>query len=377
MEPSVNRRRRRGGRGARGGRDRRDENAAATPSSTGWEKAGQIQQHIDLDPGRWTEEDEGWSAWAHRDMTPAAYKCGPCLGQGGSAIVYKVCRVEDGKVLAGKVPRGEGSGRLEAEARLIRPLDHPNVLKLVAWHEDSALLVTEFCAYDTLQTRIDSGWLSAGRVEMVSAMQQLCSAVAYLHGQGLFHTDVKPRNVLVRGLKPLDLVLGDCGDALPIGGKDDRLRGTLSFYSPEMWKYAKHHGPSDDVWALGLTLLSMMQQLPRLRDSGDDHDKDDDEDDDRGLPRKQRRKKAQQKAEEEIKRFPGRCSKHAGDLRSMNPGDGLVLLAESMLAMDCGHRVSAVEAEKEAARLLAEGPWDGGPGLQIKAPENFQPVSFW
>ncbi|KAF5592538.1 serine threonine kinase [Fusarium pseudocircinatum] len=36
--------------------------------------------------------------------------------------------------------------------------------------------------------------------------------VEYLHGQGLFHTDIKPRNIMIRSWSPINVVLGDCAE---------------------------------------------------------------------------------------------------------------------------------------------------------------------
>ncbi|PFH60561.1 hypothetical protein XA68_10766 [Ophiocordyceps unilateralis] len=386
--------RRRGGRGAQRGptaSNRGGGKAAAAPQEeiSAWDNAEAESRPPVEDPASWTGNDEGWSAWAHKNITPDEYKCGQCVGQGGSAIVYKLLRVADGDVFAGKVPRGAGS--LDKEAKLLRSFNHGHILKLINWHEEkgddddestrTTLLVTELCAYGTLQARIDTAWSGTTRLDITTAIRQICSAVAYLHSESLFHTDVKPRNVLLRSVKPLEVVLGDCGDALPIGQKGHVLRGTMHFHSPEMWRHRKHHGPSDDVWAMGLTLLAMLEQLPRLfagEEGQEEKEEKGKEEDGYGMGKGQRRRIAKVQAEEVMKRFTERCSKHATDLKRLNPGDGLVLLSTHLLAWQWGDRVTAAEAELEAALLVADELLDDGlGGLKIKAPDDFRPVAFW
>ncbi|MFE1883192.1 protein kinase domain-containing protein [Streptomyces diastatochromogenes] len=78
---------------------------------------------------------------------------------------------------------------------------------------------------------------------------QLCSAVHYLHGQGLLHLDLKPSNVVVDcgHAKVLDLsVARPPGDA-PAG------LGTFCYLAPEQAR----GGPltaAADVWGIGITL---------------------------------------------------------------------------------------------------------------------------
>ncbi|MFD5794949.1 protein kinase, partial [Streptomyces diastatochromogenes] len=81
---------------------------------------------------------------------------------------------------------------------------------------------------------------------------QLCSAVHYLHGQGLLHLDLKPSNVVVDcgHAKVLDLsVARPPGDA-PAG------LGTFCYLAPEQAR----GGPltaAADVWGIGITLYEV------------------------------------------------------------------------------------------------------------------------
>lgn len=204
------------------------------------------------------------------------------------------------------------------------------------------------------------------REEILLAVWQMGDALAYLHERQLFYTDVKARNILVRGLGPLDVVLADCGDVRRVvdagqgqrhrrrhrrgADDDDRLRGTPSYYSPEMVRHKRHVGPGDDVWALGVTLLGMLAQWPALRR----HDL------------------------EGLRAYPGQCAAHARALLALNrPGHGLVTLLARMLEADEAARAGARECADEARRLLRDERAHGNRGLGIEAPADFEPISFW
>ncbi|KJZ71967.1 hypothetical protein HIM_08647 [Hirsutella minnesotensis 3608] len=309
------------------------------------------------DASGWTDEDEARAVVANRGMATDKYVRGSQLGIGGWSRVYKVRRVADGRVLAGKA--SEALGMMRREADILKSLKHEHILKFTDWHEEAGnpaatLLVAELCAHGTLQTRIDQATPSMAREEILLVVRQVGEALAHIHGRQLYHTDVKPKNILIRGLRPMSAVLADCGDVRgtePTRRRGGPMRGTHSYHSPEMVRHQKHIGPGDDVWALGVTLLSMAAQLPPLPRTND-----------------------------EIKAYPGRCASHARALLELNPGHGLVRLLASMLDEDVGQRASAERCAAEAARVLAMDDEERGEGtgvLGIQAPTGFRPVSFW
>ncbi|KAF4505815.1 hypothetical protein G6O67_007727 [Ophiocordyceps sinensis] len=319
--------------------------------------------HGSDEAGRWTAEDEARSVVLNRGLATDKYVRGSCLGNGGWSWVYKVLRVTDGRVLAGK--SSEAVAKMRRESDILQSLHHHHIVKFIDWHEQpgnapATLLMTELCSHGTLQTRIDHASPNMDREEMLLVVRQVGGALAYLHERHLFHTDVKARNILVRGLGPLDVVLADCGDVRNVeaqqqrrrgrrrgGGANDALRGTPSYYSPEIVRHNRHVGPGDDVWALGVTLLGMVAQWPDLRR----HDK------------------------AELRAYPGRCAAHARTLMALNPGHELVGLLARMLETDEAARAGARECADVAARLLLE--CHGGAELGIEAPGDFRPISFW
>lgn len=233
-----------------------------------------------------------------------------------------------------------------------------HILQFIDWYEEAGnpeatLLITGLCAHGNLQGFIDKALPNMGVRDILHAVAQVASALEHLHDKGLYHTDVKPRNILVRGLKPLDAVLADCADVRRLGAKGP-LRGSPQYYSPEMLQHKRHCGAGDDVWALGVTLAGMLAQWPQLSRRGHD-------------------------ARSEVRKWPHRCQNHAQKLLALNPRSGVVRMLVGMLAWELDERWAAAACAEQARALLLEtaGVADDDCRLGITAPDDFLPLSFW
>jgi serine/threonine protein kinase len=89
---------------------------------------------------------------------------------------------------------------------------------------------------------------------------ELTTAIQCLHDNGIIHCDLKPANVLVRTLEPLDLVLADFGISSLIASdmsqKMTSLKGTPMYWAPEA--FSRVIGRACDWWGFGMMLLEML-----------------------------------------------------------------------------------------------------------------------
>lgn len=173
--------------------------------------------------------------------------------------VFKAYHPETGRVAAVKVLyRPEFKARFQNEADVQASLSHPNIASLYAYTllDERPVLVMEWIdglALDELIRR-------KGRLvnDVASRLiQQIASAVAYLHQAGIIHRDLKPSNVRIRPdgqVKLLDFGIAK-GRNTPILTQVGYVVGTTEFMAPEQFR--SRVVAKSDIWALGVMLYEM------------------------------------------------------------------------------------------------------------------------
>jgi len=185
------------------------------------------------------------------------------LGEGGFAEVYLgehqyLKRRVAIKVLTIPLTSEEGN-RFLREAQTMADLDH---LHIVHCHDFGiehgiAFLVMEYASGGTLRDRHPEGTVVPFDA-VVSYVQQVSSALQYLHDRQLIHLDIKPENMLLdsRG----NVLLSDFGlarftSSLSITQKS--LVGTIGYMAPEQLRRAKP-GPASDQYALAMVVYEWL-----------------------------------------------------------------------------------------------------------------------
>jgi non-specific serine/threonine protein kinase len=150
----------------------------------------------------------------------------------------------------------------ETEGRVIRRLDHPNIVKVFdhAIEEDQAYIAMEFIDGQTLE-----GFTSFANLlpihEVVGIIFKCCMALDHAFRQGVVHRDIKPANIMVD--KNGNAKLTDFGLALDLRrqGHDDSTFimgvGSPTYMSPEQIK----EYPLDqktDIYSLGVVLYELL-----------------------------------------------------------------------------------------------------------------------
>ncbi|HUR14666.1 MAG TPA: serine/threonine-protein kinase [Mycobacteriales bacterium] len=195
------------------------------------------------------------------------YELGSLLGTGGVAQVFRARdRILHRDVAVKVFGPGidlNGPERERAEMRTLAGLSHPNLVPLHDAGTDHdhdpprAYLVMALVDGVSLAQQLDAGPLTQEQVRDLGA--QVAQALAYVHGSGLVHRDVKPANILLdRSGRPF---LTDFGIARAVGAAaltavGDTV-GTAAYLSPEQ-VLGEEVGPAADVYALGLVLLEAL-----------------------------------------------------------------------------------------------------------------------
>ncbi|MEQ1568022.1 MAG: serine/threonine-protein kinase, partial [Myxococcota bacterium] len=204
------------------------------------------------------------------------------IGRGGMAGVYAAwdLEVEEWraiKVLLPKQARDDSlRARFEREGATMMSLHHPNLVRVyeVGSGEKLPFLVMELIGSGSLY-RWTKTWGAMPPRMAVEAMIQLCEGLTEVHGSGVVHRDIKPRNVLIDWNGVLKLT--DFGIAQLEDSHDTRTglaMGTLGFMSPEQLHDSKSVDLRTDIYAIGATLWTQLtarkaRDLFRLEDKPD------------------------------------------------------------------------------------------------------------
>ncbi|WP_437323016.1 protein kinase domain-containing protein [Sorangium sp. So ce381] len=196
------------------------------------------------------------------------------LGEGGQGAVWKVIDPREGGVVrALKLVRLEEAGRqsfdrARREAKILASAKHPALVACHGFFEDMHAglvgLVMDFVRGRSLGVAASDGQLDGQRA--LAALEQVASALAYVHGAGLVHRDLKPDNVLLAdsfwsdprrpgAVKLLDFgIAASAGNPRPLTSLG-AVVGTIPYMAPELVDpatWGRAEGPSRDLFAFGI-----------------------------------------------------------------------------------------------------------------------------
>jgi serine/threonine protein kinase len=262
--------------------------------------------------------------------TIGPYRISETIAAGGMGVVYRAYHVDTGQVVALKTVAGLRPGMVGSMRReilaLVR-LRHPGVVRLVGegLHEGLPWHAMELLDGHPLRSHIDdawrrlrgmfehattydgvAGWMTTAQQSVqtlekrqngrggppvlttvpveqrppaggdglalsLTILRRLCQTLAFLHGEGIVHGDVKPENVVLQAAgKP---VLVDFGIMRRVAGAAGREAlelehdgaGTLAYMAPEQIR-ASDIDARADLYALGCILYEMVCGRPPFLD---------------------------------------------------------------------------------------------------------------
>jgi predicted Ser/Thr protein kinase len=195
------------------------------------------------------------------------------LGRGGMSVVYRARDVRLRRDVAIKVLPPELAfvsnvrARFMREAQTAAQLAHPNIVPIYGVEEKDTLvwIVMALVEGETLGTRLTrDGTLAAPEAQRI--LSSVADALAYAHGHGVIHRDIKPDNILLeRGT--LRVLVTDFGIARAAEG-DGRLTltgvavGTPTYMSPEQAVGDGEIDGRSDLYSLGIVGYQMLSGAP-------------------------------------------------------------------------------------------------------------------
>ncbi|XP_072525688.1 serine/threonine-protein kinase MARK1-like isoform X1 [Salminus brasiliensis] len=209
-----------------------------------------------------------------------SYRLLKTIGKGNFAKVKLARHVLTGREVAVKIIdktqlNPTSLQKLFREVRIMKILNHPNIVKLfeVIETEKTLYLVMEYASGGEVFDYL----VAHGRMKEKEArakFRQIVSAVQYCHQKKIVHRDLKAENLLLDA--DMNIKIADFGfsNEFTVGSKLDTFCGSPPYAAPELFQGKKYDGPEVDVWSLGVILYTLVsgslpfdgQNLKELRE---------------------------------------------------------------------------------------------------------------
>ena len=211
------------------------------------------------------------------------------IGEGAYGKIYKVRNKQSGDIRAMKQvtkSKIQDMGKFQTEIKILSMLDHPNIVRLFEVIEDDKYynLLEELCTGGELLTRAQKTELKEKDIARI--FYQIISGVAYIHGMGIAHRDLKLENILFSTENPMSPIkIIDFGFSVFMDKNNEKLKedkkdkdnentdpkkfgfkrlkskvGTLYYISPEIIK--GNYDEKCDIWACGVILYILLAGYP-------------------------------------------------------------------------------------------------------------------
>ncbi|XP_046903968.1 MAP/microtubule affinity-regulating kinase 3a isoform X9 [Hypomesus transpacificus] len=208
------------------------------------------------------------------------YRLLKTIGKGNFAKVKLARHILTGREVAIKIIdktqlNPNSLQKLFREVRIMKILNHPNIVKLfeVIETERTLYLVMEYASGGEVFDYL----VAHGRMKEKEArakFRQIVSAVQYCHQKHIVHRDLKAENLLLDA--DMNIKIADFGfsNEFTMGSKLDTFCGSPPYAAPELFQGKKYDGPEVDVWSLGVILYTLVsgslpfdgQNLKELRE---------------------------------------------------------------------------------------------------------------
>jgi serine/threonine protein kinase len=202
-------------------------------------------------------EHAGQALQAETQIGP--YRLVKRLQQGGMASVYLGYHLSRRTYVAIKIVDGYTADMtlVRREHEMMQALQHEHIVPCLDYgqHGRYHYLVMPYYQGGTLEDMLNERLLTAEEACVV--LEQLTSALAYIHALGVLHRDIKPTNILFD--QDSHLYLTDFGIASWLGEKPvhhGHVMGTAQYMAPEL--FDGYLDERSEVYSVGILLYQLL-----------------------------------------------------------------------------------------------------------------------
>uniref|UniRef100_A0A8C9ARJ9 non-specific serine/threonine protein kinase n=1 Tax=Prolemur simus TaxID=1328070 RepID=A0A8C9ARJ9_PROSS len=243
----------------------------------GGERPGRDRTHGTLGSGRSSDKGPSWSSRSlgarcrnsiascpEEQPHVGNYRLLRTIGKGNFAKVKLARHILTGREVAIKIIdktqlNPSSLQKLFREVRIMKGLNHPNIVKLfeVIETEKTLYLVMEYASAGEVFDYL----VSHGRMKEKEArakFRQIVSAVHYCHQKNIVHRDLKAENLLLDAEANIKIADFGFSNEFTLGSKLDTFCGSPPYAAPELFQGKKYDGPEVDIWSLGVILYTLV-----------------------------------------------------------------------------------------------------------------------
>ncbi|MDW8221785.1 MAG: right-handed parallel beta-helix repeat-containing protein [Gemmatales bacterium] len=224
--------------------------------------------------------------WVGQTVGEGRYYIEAKLGEGGMGTVYRALDRVQGQVVALKTPRialledPQFFKRFQREMKALAQLRHPHLVPVldIGEHNRIPFLVMQFLPGGSLRERLRERFEVQGRyepIELFPWLEQIASALDYLHSRKVIHRDVKPGNILfddkdvayLSDLGAIKVQEGSEVEAHTQLTQAGTALGTPPYIAPEVLLGQTYDGRADQYALATIVYEALSGQRPYFADS--------------------------------------------------------------------------------------------------------------